>query len=236
MKINYYKETYDSREAWLSHRAIGGSSASAIVGLNKHSNALDLVYKIKHPAEVKEDNTPLQLNEYNPIKYGQEIEPLLRNIVKLNFKQIGIETSYKKNTIYFRSDKPYMSASLDGTLKVKAENSYNLKVGEKGILELKTKDIKNRSDLDEWEGGIPNNYLIQVLHYLLVLNDYSFCFLVAKLRFYNFNEIDNWTFSREEIRYYFIRREDFIERLKRLEKKETGFYNKYILNNNIPEF
>ena len=84
--------------------------------------------------------------------------------------------------MYRRIDKPYMTATLDGKL-------VEIATGRKGILEIKTREIKNREDAENWQNGkIPDNYYIQCLHYLSVLNDHEFAILVAKL---NFLQVEN---------------------------------------------
>ena len=56
-------------------------------------------------------------------------------------------------------------ASLDGELTDQD--------GRKGILEIKTTNILQSMQREKWRDQIPDNYYIQVLHYLLV-TEYEF--------------------------------------------------------------
>ena len=53
-----------------------------------------------------------------------------------------------------------MQASLDGELVDQD--------GRKGILEIKTTNILQSMQYEKWKDRIPDNYYIQVLHYLLL--------------------------------------------------------------------
>ena len=229
MEKNYKIITYKNREEWLNSRKLGGSSASTIIGVNHWGSLVEtwsnfFNKKILPPNEIQE--------------YGQLCEEPIREIASINFRSWGWRViSPKKNiiTMAVLTSKPFISATIDGSIVVEEEGKNPFDFKGKAILEIKTRVIKSQKDLEEWQGQIPPNYLTQVLHYLLVYNDYSFAVLVAKLRFET--EINNQrTFDHEEIRYYYINRKDFEERIKWLEKKETEFYEKYLVGNEIPAF
>lgn len=230
MEKNYKILKFKNREEWLlKGRKIGGSSASSIIRLNKWQSAIDtwsnfFNKKITPPNETQE--------------YGNLCEGPIREIARINFLQWGWETippNFKHIEMAVKSDKTFISATIDGTIEVKEEGKSPFGYKGRGILEIKTKVIKSQKDLEEWDGQLPQNYLIQVLHYLMVYNDYNFAVLVAKLRFEK--EInEKRTFDHEEIRYYYIDRKDFEERIKWLEKKETEFYEKYLKGDEIPAF
>lgn len=227
----YEIQKFNSRSQWLNiGRKIGGSSASAIIGKSHWQKPFDIYCKWFNKKEVESELTESQA-------YGIACENLIREIARLNFKSWGWKIIAPKKKVIemaVRIDKPFMTATLDGTIKVIEDKSpYHYKG--KGILEIKTHDVKGSRDLEKWQGRLPDEYLTQVLHYLAVYNDYSFCVLVAKLRF--FTELNNqWSFDHEEIRYYFIDRESNEDTIKLLEKKETDFYEKYIIGNEIPKF
>lgn len=224
MKL-YKKEKFKTKSEWLTHRSIGGSSASALFGANPYMTALDIYCASVSPTNEKEENETV-----NTV-YGQENEPLIREIVKVNFaKKFEVE-SPKGYVMYRRKDKPYMSATLDGLMT----NIENPK--EKWILEIKTHDVQSNADLEEWNGHLPQNYFIQCLHYLAVLNDTVGCWLVAKLRFLDYDTglprtADNGKCG-EEIRYYKIERKDFVDDIAKLEQVETDFQENHI-NKHIP--
>lgn len=231
----YKKIEFKSEGEWLKarqeHRGIGGTSASAIVGCNPYKTKIELVKSIKLSKHlgIKKKET---INQ----KYGKDMEELIFKIAQLNFLGENIVMQRETNNLFINTNFDFMQASLDGTMEVKGKNAWDLPIGAKGILEIKTREINKKDDLLEWENRLPNNYLVQVLHYLLVKDDTSFAFLVAKLRYNEFNSEEHFTFNKEEIRYYFIKREDFKERLDWLLKKEKDFYEDYIIGNKIPEF
>ena len=179
----YKAMKFKSREEWLKHRGIGGSSAGAVLGVSKRNRPIDVRYhfKSKGADSSKDNQTGSQI-------YGTEVEDLIRQIVKLNLKNYGIKVlEPEQNIMYFDKTYKYLTATIDGQLIVEDEskNLWGLK-GKKGILEIKSHIVKNREDLEEWEGRLPQNYLSQVLHYLMVLNDYDFAVLVAKLQYFDY--------------------------------------------------
>lgn len=228
----YKTMKFKSREEWLKHRGIGGSSAGAVLGVSKRNGPIDVWYHFKTQGlDAKNDTqTDSQL-------YGTEVEELIRQIVKLNLKNYGIKVLEPvPNTMYVDKVYPYLTATIDGSLIVEDEskNLWGLK-GKKGILEIKSHIVKNREDLEEWEGRLPQNYLSQVLHYLMVLNDYDFAVLVAKLQYFDYAKTPA-PLEKEEIRYYRIQREEFKDTINNIKLKEIAFYERYIKGDEIPAF
>lgn len=217
MKL-YSKETFKTREEWLENRAIGGSSASAIVGFNPWMNALELYNSIVNLKDKTKDF------QNDSMVYGTESEPLIRKQFALDFPNYKVH-SPKNNEMYRRTDKPYLSATLDGILVEKDTKR-------KGILEIKTHDIRNSLDDNYWKNSIPKNYFIQIIHYLVVMTDFEFVDLVAKLRFFDYFSENGKKLSKTEFRYYHIEKND--EEIKKwcefLEKKETEFFENNIKN------
>ena len=132
--------------------------------------------------------------------------------------------------MFARIDKPWMTATLDGHLIHKISKK-------KYILEIKTHDIRNRKDDEDWQNNIPINYLIQVLHYMNVMNDYDGAILVARLRFFNYYDDDGKKLLRTETRYYYIdkRDEKVKEQMASLEKAETKFWEENVLKRIPPK-
>ena len=220
----YVKETFRNRSDWLKSRGIGGSSASAILGLSPWSNKLGLYCAI-----ISDEPPEDESGDTESMQYGTQCEKHIREIAKLNLAQDGMRvTGPKAYEMYRRTDKPWMTATVDGTIK-------DLRTGAKGILEIKTHDVRGRKDLAEWDGKIPDNYFVQVLHYMAVLTDCEFAILVAKLRFYDYS--DGRRLSREEIRYYRVERKDpdTARQIAYLEKKETEFWEGNVLPRIMPK-
>ena len=108
-----------------------------------------------------------------------------------------------------------MQASLDGELTDQE--------GRKGILEIKTTNIMNSAQWGKWDDRIPDNYYIQVLHYLLVTG-YQFAVLRAHIR-------SDWEGDRRTaVRHYFIERSDVEEDLAMLLQEEKKFWQQVTHN------
>lgn len=193
-------------------------------------NALDI-----YCATVSEPNEK-DIDDFQTIStiYGTNCEPLIREMVKLNFANKFAIEDPQGYVMYRRTDKPFMTATLDGLM-----TTIDTPKKEKWILEIKTHDVQSGADLEEWNGHLPQNYFIQCLHYLAVLNDTKGAYLVAKLRYVDYDTglprtADNGKCG-EEIRYYKIEREDFKKDIAKLEQVETEFYEKHIKNKIPPE-
>lgn len=221
MKKLYKRETFKSKEEWLNNRGFGGSSASAILGCNPYITIIDLYKSIVFGKAKKIDET----NE--SMQYGTRCEPLIRELFKYDFENKYKVHSPSHYEMFRRKDKPYLTATLDGIIT-------DLSSGEKGILEIKTHDIKNMKDADYWSDYIPQNYYVQCLHYLVVMNDFSFVILCAKLRYFDYYDPNGKKILRQEIRYYRLERKELEKELNMLEKKETDFYENNVLKKIMP--
>lgn len=156
-----------SHEEWLKNRTkIGGSDASAIVGMNPYKTNVQL-WEEKVGMAVPED-----ISEKPYVKYGTQAEMHLRGLFRLDYPDLKVE--YIENNMFFNKKFPWAHASLDGWLTDQD--------GRKGILEIKTTEILQSTQKEKWKGNhIPNNYYIQVLHYLLV-TEFDFAILKAQLK------------------------------------------------------
>ena len=189
--------------AWLNGRmnGIGGSDASAIVGLNPYKTNIEL-FEEKTGWRIPED-----ISDKPYVIYGKNAEEHIRELFKLDYPQY--EVSHYEYRILQSIKYPFMQASLDGEL-VDHE-------GRKGILEIKTTNILQSMQREKWKDRIPDNYYLQVLHYLLV-TDYQFVVLRAHL-----NSV--WGMDvRTQVKHYFIEREEVMEDLEYLLKEEIKFW------------
>ena len=91
--------------------------------------------------------------------------------------------------------------------------------GRKGILEIKTTNILQSMQKEKWKERIPDNYYIQVLHYLMV-TEYEFVVLVAQLKSEFNDEIYKQT------KHYKIERADVEEDIQYLAEEERKFWEK----------
>ena len=211
----YSKETFASRAEWLKARGFGGSSASSILGVNPWMTAMDLYLKsVGQPIDEEKENT-------SAMNYGTEAERLVRAIYALDGEYLGwkVKGPGNRHAMYRRKDKPYLTATIDGQIE---------EAGRKGILEIKTHDMRGRADEKQWEEGqLPQNYYVQCLHYLMVMGDMEFAVLVAKLRYFDYDG-ESRKLARTEFRYYRIEREEKQAEIDFLEKAETDFYENHV--------
>mgnify|MGYP001623006838 FL=1 len=189
--------------AWLKARTygIGGSDASAIIGMNPYKSNIDL-FEEKTGRRIPED-----ISDKPYVRYGTEAEPHIRALFSLDYPDYQVE--YHENRILRSIRYPFLQASLDGELTDPD--------GRRGILEIKTTNILQSMQREKWKDRIPDNYYIQVLHYLLVTG-YQFVVLRAHL-------ISDWgTDKRTSIRHYFIERSEVEEDLDMLLTEEIKFW------------
>ena len=136
-----------SYEDWLEHRklGIGGSDASVVCGINKY----------KSPVELWMDKTgQLPPQEAGEAAYwGTQLESIVRDEFT---KRTGIEVT--KPTVILQSEEhPFMLANLDGTCEVPDVGTC--------IFEAKTASAYKAG---EWEDTIPDEYQLQIQHYMAV--------------------------------------------------------------------
>lgn len=199
-----------TREDWLEERkkGIGGSDAAAIIGANPYKDNIKL-WEEKTGRKTADD-----ISDKSYVKYGTEMEPILRESFKI--KHPEFEIVHEENTIIKHPVYPFLFASLDGIL-------INKETEEKGILEIKTSEILRSMQKEKWKDQIPPNYYCQILHYLNVTG-FTFVKLFAEL---------NYEENYQVTKTYTIERKDVEEDIKYLEKKEIEFW-KYIEEDKCP--
>ena len=190
---------------WLEHRKkfLGGSDASAIVNRNPWKSNVDLWLE-KTGQVVPED-----ISEKPFVMFGHAAEPILRQLFQVNYPHYKVD--YVDNNSWFNDKFPFAAASLDGWIT--DEN------GRKGILEIKTTEIVSSMAKEKWAGRLPDNYFVQVLHYLMVLEDCDFVHLTALLTF-KFSEKELY----QQIKNYHIERSEVLEDIQYLAEAEKEFW------------
>ncbi len=197
---------FENEAAWKKGRlrGIGGSDASAIVGDNPYKTNIDL-FEEKTGRRIPED-----ISEKPYVIYGHAAEPLIRELFKLDHPEYHVE--HHEYRILQSVEHPFLQASLDGELTDKQ--------GRRGVLEVKTTNILQSMQREKWNDQIPQNYYIQILHYLLVTG-YEFAVLKARL-------ISRWADGlRVQEKEYFIERSEVQEDLDYLLAEEIKFW-KYV--------
>lgn len=137
-----------SRYQWLEHRrkGIGGSDVSAILGFNSW----------RSPFEVWADKTgrlPIDDSGNEFTHWGNIMEPILAK----EFQQQTGKKVYRQNKTFVDPECDFLRADIDRDI-----------VGEPGFLEIKTAMEFKSSEWSDEE--IPPAYLLQVQHYMMVLN------------------------------------------------------------------
>ena len=203
----------NSKKEWLENRinGIGGSSASAVLGLNNYMTNVDL-WKIK-TGKMKSKKV-----DEDVVWYGTHAEEPLRELFKLTYKDKY--KVYNKEYEILQSKKyPFMLGSLDGEIE-------DLETGKKGVYEGKTARINSKRAAEEWKDDVPINYYIQILHYMLTTG-YDFAIINVELKY----EIDNKIWFVRKI--FKFDRKDVIDDLKHLEEEEVKFWQ-FVEDNKEP--
>jgi putative phage-type endonuclease len=188
---------------------IGGSEASAIVGMNPYMDNNDLW-------EIKTGRKEAGVSDNALMQYCRDAEPYIRELFKLDFPQYKV--FYEDNNMWVNDKYPFAHASLDGWLI--DEN------GRSGILEIKTTNVLSSMAKEKWKGAVPQNYHIQVLHYMMVF-EADFAVLKARLKF----DYDGEIVLHE--RHYFFERYELEADIKALEEAERNFYQ-YVIKDKLP--
>ena len=213
MKKLYKLEHYGKdKQGWLAHRGIGGSSVSALYGKNKYKNALDIYCASVNPTEEKKDkDTPNTL-------HGKRVEKPVAEIFASHHPEYILK--YPRDiTMARRIDKPFMTYTPDALL-------IEVETGRKGIYEGKTRVVQNKKEADDWRAGIlPQQYVLQVLQGLAVMNDYEFIELNVELVFINY---DTGKYSHSELFSKKLERSKCEAQIQDVEKVQTDFEENHI--------
>lgn len=141
------KTDYLPYKEWLEYRkqGIGGSDASVVCGMNRYKSSIELWME-------KTDQLPYQ--EAGEAAYwGTQLEELVR----LEFtKRTKIEVKQVKQLLKSR-EYPFMLANLDGICEHPDYGTC--------IFEAKTASAYR---MGEWEDSIPDEYQLQIQHYMAV--------------------------------------------------------------------
>ena len=134
-------------EDWLEYRktGIGGSDASVICGISRYKSPVELWM------EKTEQMPPQEVGE--AAYWGNQLEILVREEFT---KRTGIPVR-KPSVILQSQEYPFMLANLDGTCEHPVYGTC--------IFEAKTASAYKAG---EWEDSIPDEYMIQIQHYMAV--------------------------------------------------------------------
>lgn len=145
MSIRQVSTKNTDHEQWLEARkkTIGGSEASAIVGLNPWCSPYALWAQ-------KKGHTP-QIADNESMRQGRDLE----EYVAQRFSEATGKKVKRKNAILYNDDFPFAHANVD-----------RLIVGEEAGLECKTTKSLNLKQFKN--GEFPATYYVQCQHYMMV--------------------------------------------------------------------
>lgn len=200
--------TYQDRTAWLQwrHGGLGSSDAASIMGVSRFKSKEEL-FREKVQGFRGED----QANEYIKQR-GNRIEPLVRTEMEKRYSK-----SFNSLNVIHPSFE-FMRCSLDGC----SEDN-------KTLIEIKLlssvtpgKVNKEAAGYKKWvaaiEGVVPEDYLPQILHQLLVTG-------ANECLFVGYKEIRHLEPKMEDsLAIVNIRAEDYINDIKHLAKQEFEFW------------
>lgn len=198
---NIKQQTYDiakDEQEWLELRkqGLGGSDIGTMLGLNVYKSPYQLWLEKTGQIEAPD------ISDKIAIQVGNELEDLVARI----FTQQTGKAVQRDNKTHYHKDYPFLLANIDRKI-----------VGEKALLECKTTSAFNKQ---QWEDDeIPASYIMQVQHYLNVL-DYDKAYIAVI--------IGNHDFVWKE-----IQRDD--ELIEMYTKEAIKFWNENVLKNVAPE-
>lgn len=194
----------DNHADWIKARqaqGIGGSEAGAVLGMNKYTSNVEL-WELKTGRREAPD-----LSDNAAVQFGKFAEPHLRELFKQDYPEYMVD--YHEFWIYTNDKHPHIFATLDGELTAPD--------GSRGILEIKTTTIQNKSQWDQWDNRLPDSYYTQILHQLAATG-WQFAILKAYIRYHVDGEV------RVTIRHYRINRAEVEADIEYLIAEETKFW------------
>lgn len=213
MKPGVTMETFRTRAEWLEARkgTVGGSDASAVVGLNPYKDSVTL-WEEKTGRRESED-----ISDKPYVVFGSEAESSIRRLFALDNPDLKV--CYRQNNLWRNEAYPWAHNSADGWIVDKD--------GRLGVLEIKTTNILQSMQKEKWHDRIPDNYYCQVLHAMAVMGA-EFAILKARLKsVWDGGEI------YIQVKHYRIERSEVEEDIEYLMAEERKFAD-CIKNNRRP--
>lgn len=162
------RRTPKDAEEWLAFRreGLGASDASCVLGVNPWKTNLQLWEE-----KTGRRQAPI-LADKPAIAYGKQAEESLRVLFCLDFQEYAVE--YDPFGMLYLPERPWLFATLDGELTKK-------ETGRRGVLEIKTTELRRSADWSKWDDQVPDYYYTQVLHQLLATG-WDYVVLKAQLK------------------------------------------------------
>lgn len=195
-----------THEEWLKERkyGIGASDSAAIMGMSKWKSNAQL-WEEKVGLREAEDISGKPF-----VQYGHDAEPHLRALFALDHPELAV--TYDSPYKIIRNDAhPFIFCTPDGELQEKA-------TGRRGGLEIKTTEIRNPRQWDDWKDRIPDTYYCQVCHQMIATG-WDFVWLIVQIKW-----ITRDGELRKMIKEYLIERAEVEEDLELIEEETIEFW------------
>lgn len=166
--MEYCRISIDNKKDWLRERAcgLGASDAAAALGLSPWKTNIALWFEKTGQAPAPD------LSDNEAVRLGHLLEAPLRDIFAAEHPEYEVE--HHPYDILYRSDRPWLRATLDGEL-------FEKSTGRRGVLEIKTSALSSAREWAQWRDKVPTHYYCQVLWQGLATG-YDFAWLFAKLK------------------------------------------------------
>ena len=196
-----------THEEWLQERkkGLGASDAGTIIGVNTWKSNVELWQEkigLREPEDIS----------HKPyVQYGHDAEPHLRALFALDHPELRVtyESPYK---MIFSDELPFIFATPDGELE-------EIATGRQGGLEIKTTEIMNPRQWEQWKRRIPDQYFSQVCHQFLATG-WEFIILLAQIKWTN-REGEKMKMVKE----YPIERHEVLSSIEYLKPMEIDFWH-----------
>ena len=205
-KGEYESVLFMQDDKWREGRkhSIGASDAAAVMGISPWKTEAQLW-------DEKANGKTLDFHNANTVR-GHRSE---NHILEL----YGIETGQKifsgERIMLMSNHNPFMSCTLDGIDFTDENNPI--------VIEVKSVKFSH----GEWsDDKIPDYYFTQLLHQLAVTGWNEAILLVR------FTRNEGWESASE--RMYHVKREDVQDQIDKLVRKESKFWNEYVVNKRRP--
>jgi putative phage-type endonuclease len=197
----------ETHEDWLKARKIGlgASDAGTVLGVNPWKTNVELW------EEKTGRRDAADISDKPQVKYGHEAEQYIRGLFALDHPELVVtyESPYK---IIRSDDYRFLFCTPDAELEEKD-------TGRHGGLEIKTTEIMNPRQWQEWDGRIPETYYAQVCHQMIAAG-WEFVWLRAQIKYTSSMSGEN----RSQMRDYYIARWEVEDDIKTLLEAEIGFW------------
>jgi putative phage-type endonuclease len=177
---------------------IGGSDISGIMGLSRWKTPLQVW--AEKTGEIKSED----ISDKICIKVGNELEDF---VARLFCEETG-KAVRRKNATIFHNKNSFIAANIDRRI-----------VGENAILECKTASAYKAKEWKDEE--IPEEYILQCLHYLAVMPNIEKCYIAVL--------VGNQSFHWKE-----LTRSGNEEMLDLIIQTEVEFWNDFVIPKKMP--